>query len=178
MAAFVSVAGISSVRNTQKLVNLCSRTQVRALASSRVVVNMAYDDEGGDRFRERRTGGGGERRFRSNDGGGERRFRSNDGEFRERRAFPDKNLQVYVGNISWATTDEGLAQAFEGAGSVASARIVRDRETGRSRGFGFVTFQEEASCDKAVQMMNGEFLDGRELRVDKAGNRPARGDDM
>lgn len=91
-------------------------------------------------------------------------------------SFPDKRLQVYVGNVAWSTTEDALVEAFSGAGEISEARIIKDRDTGRSRGFAFVTFVREDSIQKAVDLMNGEELDGRQLRVSAAGDRPpARG---
>jgi hypothetical protein len=80
--------------------------------------------------------------------------------------------KLYVGGLAWATTDEGLNAAFAPFGKVLSAKVVRDRETGRSRGFGFVEMETEAEADKCVAGMNEKELDGRRLRVDKATERP------
>src|SRR6185503_17944121 len=83
--------------------------------------------------------------------------------------------KLYVGGLAWATTDEGLGAAFAPFGKLISAKVVRDRETGRSRGFGFVEFETEPDADKAVAGMNEKELDGRRLRVDKATDRPPGG---
>ena len=83
--------------------------------------------------------------------------------------------KLYVGNLSWDTTDEGLREAFEAFGAVAEAKVITDRDTGRSRGFGFVTMNEDADADGAMQEMNGKDLDGRPLRVNEAHDR-GRGD--
>src|SRR6185503_13528883 len=76
--------------------------------------------------------------------------------------------KLYVGGLAWATTDEGLSAAFAPFGKLVSAKVVRDRETGRSRGFGFVEYATEPEADAAVAGMNEKELDGRRLRVDKA----------
>ncbi|MBW2214309.1 MAG: RNA-binding protein, partial [Deltaproteobacteria bacterium] len=65
-----------------------------------------------------------------------------------------------------------LQQAFEACGAVAEAKVITDRETGRSRGFGFVTFDDDASAARAVEELNGSTLDGRTIRVDAANDRP------
>lgn len=76
--------------------------------------------------------------------------------------------KVFVGGLSWNTTDDGLNAAFGVFGSVVEARVVTERGTGRSRGFGFVTYADEESAKKAVTEMNGKELDGRKIRVDEA----------
>jgi RNA recognition motif-containing protein len=80
--------------------------------------------------------------------------------------------KLFVGGLSWNTTDSELQQAFEACGNVAEAKVITDRETGRSRGFGFVTFDDEASAGRAVEELNGSTLDGRTIRVDTANDRP------
>lgn len=76
--------------------------------------------------------------------------------------------KLYVGNLSFNTTDQGLEEAFSAHGEVASAVVVRDRDTDRSRGFGFVEYTQEADAQKAKEAMNGVELDGRALKVDEA----------
>jgi cold-inducible RNA-binding protein len=83
--------------------------------------------------------------------------------------------KVFVGGLAWATTSDSLRSAFEACGSVVEAKVVEDRETGRSRGFGFVTFSDAAGCKKAIETMNGSSLDGREIRVNEAENKPRTG---
>ena len=80
----------------------------------------------------------------------------------------------YVGGLAWGTDDNGLADAFASFGSVSEAKVITDRETGRSRGFGFVTFDEEAAAQSAVNEMNGKELDGRSLNVSEARERTPR----
>lgn len=86
---------------------------------------------------------------------------------------------LYVGNVSYQSTDESLAAHFAAAGTVVSAKIVMDKFTGRSRGFAFVDMSTEEEANKAIEMLDGKALDGRELRVSLARpkeDRPARRD--
>jgi hypothetical protein len=83
--------------------------------------------------------------------------------------------RLYVGNLSFHTTTDVLRQAFAGAGEVTDAHVVTDRETGRSRGFGFITMASEEQAQAAISAMNGADLDGRPLRVNEAEERPQRG---
>ncbi|HSN57224.1 MAG TPA: RNA-binding protein, partial [Candidatus Sulfomarinibacteraceae bacterium] len=76
--------------------------------------------------------------------------------------------KLFVGSLSWNTTDEGLREAFAPFGEIAEAVVVSDRDTGRSRGFGFVTFEDDEAADQAVAALNGTELDGRTIRVDVA----------
>lgn len=75
--------------------------------------------------------------------------------------------KLFVGGLSWDTTNESLKQAFEGYGEIEDAVIIMDRNTGRSRGFGFVTFISSSSADSALAL-NATQLDGREIRVQHA----------
>lgn len=79
---------------------------------------------------------------------------------------------LYVGNLSWSTTEDDLAQTFHSY-NVKSARIISDRDTGRSRGFGFVEIADE-DAERAVQEMNGATLEGRVIVVNEAQPRPGR----
>jgi len=72
---------------------------------------------------------------------------------------------LFVGSLAWATTDDGLKKFFETIGEVASARVVTDRDTRKSRGFGFVEFVDEANNQKAVDQLGGKELDGRQITV-------------
>jgi cold-inducible RNA-binding protein len=84
--------------------------------------------------------------------------------------------KLFVGGLSWGTTDDGLHQAFERFGEIVEAKVVTDRETGRSRGFGFVSFTADEVAATAAQEMNGTMLDGRTIRVNEAENQaPKRG---
>jgi RNA recognition motif-containing protein len=82
--------------------------------------------------------------------------------------------KLYVGNLPYNTTEEDLRQLFSGAGTVASASIVTDRETGRSKGFGFVQMSSQAEAEKAVSMFNGREMNNRALKVDLARPREER----
>jgi cold-inducible RNA-binding protein len=75
---------------------------------------------------------------------------------------------LYVGNLNFRTDEEGLRAAFSEYGTVSDARIVMDRDTGRSRGFGFVEMEDDAAAQSAIEGMNGADLDGRPLRVNEA----------
>ena len=76
--------------------------------------------------------------------------------------------KIYVGNLSFQTTESDITQAFSGFGPVESVSIITDRETGRSKGFGFVQMAEQADADKAISALNGTALGGRDLTVNEA----------
>ncbi|HRK07454.1 MAG TPA: RNA-binding protein [Pseudobdellovibrionaceae bacterium] len=76
--------------------------------------------------------------------------------------------KLYVGNLSYSTTDESLAAAFTAFGNVASARVIMDRETGRSKGFGFVEMSTDDEAKAAAAGMDGKELDGRSVKVAEA----------
>lgn len=80
---------------------------------------------------------------------------------------------IYVGNLSFNSTEQGLRGLFEQYGTVLSARIMTDRETGRSRGFGFVEM-ESADSEAAIQALNGAMFEGRALKVNEAKPREPR----
>jgi cold-inducible RNA-binding protein len=79
--------------------------------------------------------------------------------------------KLFVGNLSWNTRDESLFEAFAQFGEVTDAKVITDRETGRSRGFGFVTFADEQAGQDAMSAMDGQELDGRPIRVNEAQER-------
>jgi RNA recognition motif-containing protein len=83
--------------------------------------------------------------------------------------------KVFVGGLSWDTSDEGLRTAFERFGDVVEAKVITDRDTGRSRGFGFVTFTDSSAAQAAIQEMDGTSLDGRSIRVNEAQDRRGGG---
>ncbi len=85
------------------------------------------------------------------------------------------NTRLYVGNLSFNTNAEGVRSAFQEFGTVSDVHLVTDRETGRSRGFAFVTMGTPEEASKAIQGMDGKTLDGRPLRVNEAEQRQARG---
>ncbi|HEX6126694.1 MAG TPA: RNA-binding protein [Pyrinomonadaceae bacterium] len=78
------------------------------------------------------------------------------------------SVKLYVGNLSYSTTNQGLNDLFARIGSVRSCSIVEDRSTGRSRGFGFVEMSSSAEAENAVAQLDGLKLDGRELKINKA----------
>ena len=82
--------------------------------------------------------------------------------------------KLYVGGVSYSTTQDGLKAAFEKAGQVTSADIMMDRMTGKSRGFGFVEMATDEEAQKAIDMWNGQELDGRNLTVNEARPREER----
>ena len=85
------------------------------------------------------------------------------------------NTRLYVGNLSFNTTADGVRTAFEQFGTVSDVHLVTDRETGRPRGFAFVTMGTTDEAAKAMQAMDGQTLDGRPLRVNEAEQRQQRG---
>lgn len=82
--------------------------------------------------------------------------------------------KLFVGGLSWGTDDQSLRAAFEQFGAVDDATVIADRDTGRSRGFGFVTFADDAAAESAISQMNGASLDGRTLNVNEAQERSPR----
>ena len=83
--------------------------------------------------------------------------------------------RLYVGGLSYNTTEEQLRAFFAQAGTVTSAQVITDRDTHRSKGFGFVEMSSQAEMNKAIQMFNGKELDGRTLTVNQAKPREERG---
>ena len=82
---------------------------------------------------------------------------------------------IFVGNLSFNSTEESVRSLFERYGAVNSARIMTDRDTGRSRGFAFVEMENEAEADQAISALNGFSMDGRSLNVNEARPKPDRG---
>ncbi len=82
--------------------------------------------------------------------------------------------KLFVGSLAWGTTDDTLAAHFATCGTVASAKVITDRESGRSRGFGFVEFDNDAEADAAVEKLNNSELDGRTITVNEARPREDR----
>lgn len=76
--------------------------------------------------------------------------------------------KIYVGNLSFSITDDELQQAFASFGTVTSARVVMDKMSGRSKGFGFVEIEDDAGADTAIEKMNGQTIGGRPVRVSEA----------
>jgi RNA recognition motif-containing protein len=80
-------------------------------------------------------------------------------------------LELYVGNLPWSIDDARLSALFSPHGNVERAKVVNDRDTGKSRGFGFVTMTDDAAATKAVQAVNGTTCDGRTINVRPAEDR-------
>lgn len=80
--------------------------------------------------------------------------------------------KLFVGGLSWNTNDDGLRSAFERFGSIDEAKVITDRDTGRSRGFGFVTFGDGEAAKSAMSEMDGQALDGRNIKVNEAEEKP------
>ncbi len=85
------------------------------------------------------------------------------------------STKLYVGNLAFQTTSEDLQQLFAQAGTVESASVIEDRETGRSRGFGFVEMSSKEEGNAAIQQFNGHEVGGRALNVNEAKPREDRG---
>ena len=81
-------------------------------------------------------------------------------------------MKIYVGNLSSDVTDETIREAFESFGQVASAKVIKDKYTGQSRGFGFVEMVEQTQAQTAIKSLNGKELQGKEITVSEA--RPRR----
>jgi RNA recognition motif-containing protein len=83
-------------------------------------------------------------------------------------------MNIYVSNLSFAVQDEDLKSYFADYGEVSSAKIITDKETGRSRGFGFVEMSDNAAAQKAMTELNGAMVDGRSIKVNEAKPREER----
>lgn len=84
-------------------------------------------------------------------------------------------MKIYVGNLSFNTSEQQVRELFESHGTVTSASLVMDRDTGRPRGFGFVEMSDNTQAQAAISALNGQSLDGRDLTVNEAKPRPAGG---
>lgn len=76
--------------------------------------------------------------------------------------------KLFIGSLAWTTNDDSLKKFFEQAGTVVSANVITDRESGRSRGFGFVEMSSDEEAKKAIDELNGKDLDGRPIVVNEA----------
>ncbi len=83
--------------------------------------------------------------------------------------------KLFVGSLSWDTNDAKLLQAFSRFGEITEAKVITDRDSGRSRGFGFVTFEDDEAADRAIAALNGTELDGRSIKVNVAQERSRTG---
>ncbi len=84
------------------------------------------------------------------------------------------DAKLYVGNLSYDTTEEGLREKFAQAGTVVSVEVIKDRDTGRAKGFAFITMSNQEEAENAIKMFNGKTLDNRELKVNIARPREER----
>lgn len=82
--------------------------------------------------------------------------------------------KLFVGGLSWGTTDEDLRKAFASYGEITESKVITDRDTGRSRGFGFVTFVRDEDAKTAISKMHGTSLDGRTITVNEAQEKSPR----
>ncbi|KAJ3708608.1 hypothetical protein LUZ61_012313 [Rhynchospora tenuis] len=85
------------------------------------------------------------------------------------------STKLFVGGLSYGTNDQSLKEAFGNFGHVTEARVITDRDTGRSKGFGFVNFDTDEAASSALASMDGQELQGRSIRVSYANERPATG---
>lgn len=83
------------------------------------------------------------------------------------------NNKLFIGGLAWATDNDSLTKAFEGFGELVECKVIVDRMTGKSKGFGFVTFKTSEQASAAMDSMNGQSLDGRTIKIDFASERPA-----
>jgi RNA recognition motif-containing protein len=90
----------------------------------------------------------------------------------------DLLMNIYVGNLSYDTTEDGLKVMFEEFGEVESCRVITDRNTGRSKGFGFLEMPNNSEADQAIKALNGKHVEGRNIKVNQAnpsgGRRPKK----
>lgn len=83
-------------------------------------------------------------------------------------------MNIYVGNLSYSSTEESVRQHFAQYGEVSAVRIIQDRETGRSRGFGFVEMPNDEEAKAAISALDGKDIDGRPVKLNEAQPRPER----
>ena len=88
---------------------------------------------------------------------------------------PSMGKKLYVGNLTYGITDSQLQQLFEAHGTVQSAQVIIDRDTGRSKGFGFVEMGSDAEAQAAIAALNGKDVEGRSLTVNEARPKPEGG---
>ena len=82
--------------------------------------------------------------------------------------------KLFVGGLSWDTNDDGLRRAFASYGEITEAKVITDRDTGRSRGFGFVTFDQDDDAKTAISKKDGASLDGKTIKVSEAQEKSPR----
>lgn len=83
-------------------------------------------------------------------------------------------MNIYIGNLNYRTTEETVREIFEEYGEVVSVKLIKDRETGRKKGFGFVEMESESEGDAAIEALNDKELEGRNLKVNKAKDKEER----
>lgn len=83
-------------------------------------------------------------------------------------------MELYIGNLPWSVTDQALTDIFSACCPVDRVKVVMDRDTGRSRGFAFVTINDDAAANNAIQALNGKEIEGRAITVRKAEPKPPR----
>ncbi len=84
------------------------------------------------------------------------------------KIFPHMSTKLFVGSLAWATNDSTLSDHFSAIGPVKEVRVVMDKMTGRSKGFGFVEYENEADAATAIEKLNGSELDGRKITVQES----------
>lgn len=77
-------------------------------------------------------------------------------------------MNIYIGNLSYGVSDDQLKEVFEAYGSVSSAKVITDRNSGRSKGFGFVEMDNKAEAEAAIEQLDGAEIDGRTVKVNEA----------
>jgi nucleolin len=137
--------------------------------------NIKVDIARGKSDKNERRGGGGGGRDRSQERYGNNRY--NKGGYERRNRSPPTSRQpsepsdsVFIGNLSWSATEQDLQDAFDGCGRIVSVRIPVDRNSGRQKGFGYITFESQDAAKKAIAL-SGTDVAGRAVRVDYAASR-------
>ena len=77
-------------------------------------------------------------------------------------------MNIYIGNLSFSTTEEALKKLFDEFGNVETAKVIKDNYTGRSKGFGFVEMPDNSEADKAIKALNGKLIEGKNIKVNQA----------
>lgn len=80
----------------------------------------------------------------------------------------ERSMNIYVGNLSYSVTEDSLRSLFSEFGDIESAKVISDRHSGQSKGFGFVDMPSNSEADKAIKALNGKFIDGRNIKVNPA----------
>ena len=88
--------------------------------------------------------------------------------FMARDERKERSMNIYVGNLSYSITEDSLRSLFSEFGDIESAKVISDRHSGQSKGFGFVDMPSNSEADKAIKALNGKFVDGRNIKVNPA----------